>query len=119
MQLFTALQSGDVLFIDSTHVSKTGSDVNHLLFEVLPSLASGVYVHFHDIFYPFEYPREWVFNGCSWNECYALRAFLQHNHAFTIEYMNTYLQHFHRDRFAQRMARCLKNTGGSLWLRKS
>ena len=51
---FRELGAGDILFIDSTHVSKTGSDVNRLLFEVLPSLAAGVYVHFHDVQYPFE-----------------------------------------------------------------
>ena len=115
---FQQLNSGDFLFIDSTHVSKTGSDVNYLLFDILPSLSDGVYIHIHDIFYPFEYPREWVFGGRSWNEIYALRAFLQFNSAFTIEMMNTYLEHFHQQRFVSRMPLCMKNTGGSIWLRK-
>ncbi|MDR1968421.1 MAG: class I SAM-dependent methyltransferase [Burkholderiaceae bacterium] len=115
---FSKLERDDVLFIDSTHVSKTGSDVNFLLLEILPSLKSGVYVHLHDIFYPFEYPKEWVFMGISWNEVYVLRAFLQFNNEFSIEMMNTFLEYFHEQRFAERMPLCLKNRGGSIWLRK-
>ena len=42
LETFEALAAHDVLFVDSTHVLKTGSDVNHLLFEVLPRLAPGV-----------------------------------------------------------------------------
>ena len=42
---FIGLEAGDFLFIDSTHVAKAGSDVNYLYFEVLPRLASGVFVH--------------------------------------------------------------------------
>jgi hypothetical protein len=99
-------------------VSKTGSDVNYLLLEVLPRLKTGVWIHFHDLFYPFEYPQDWVFGGRSWNEGYALRAFLQFNTSFRIEFMNTFLEHFHEARFAQRMPLCLRNPGGSLWLRR-
>ena len=69
---FQQLEAGDILFIDSSHVSKTGSDVNFILFEILPLLKSGVLVHFHDIFYPFEYPIEWVLGGRNWNEDYML-----------------------------------------------
>ena len=54
---FSRLRSGDVLFIDSSHVAKTGSDVNFLFFEVMPRLARGVRIHIHDIFLPHEYPR--------------------------------------------------------------
>ena len=115
---FSSLSADDILFIDSTHICKTGSDVNFLLFEILPRLKSGVYIHIHDIFYPFEYPREWIFGGRSWNEVYALRAFLQFNEAFKIVMMNTFLEHFHEQRFAARMPLCLKNTGGSIWLRR-
>lgn len=116
---FRRLQAGDFLFIDSTHVSKTGSDVNYLVFDVLPALNAGVHVHFHDVFYPFEYPAEWVLGGRSWNEQYVLRAFLQYNARFSITMMNTYLQPLHRERFAAAMPLCLRNTGGSLWIRKN
>lgn len=118
IEKFLSLQSGDILFIDSTHVSKTGSDVNYLFFDVLPALNSGVHIHIHDIFYPFEYPREWVIGGRSWNEQYVLRAFLQFNDAFSISMMNTYLEQLHESRFASKMPLCLKNRGGSIWLRK-
>lgn len=115
---FRQLQAGDFLFIDSTHVSKTGSDVNTLVFDVLPILNRGVHVHFHDVFYPFEYPKEWVMAGRSWNEQYLLRGFLQYNSAFSITLMNTYLQGRHPERFATQMPLCLRNTGGSIWIRR-
>jgi len=117
--IFSSLSENDILFIDSTHVSKVGSDVNHLLFEVLPRLQSGVFIHFHDVFYPFEYPKAWIFElGIYWNENYLLRAFLQYNDAFSIVFFNTYLEHFYREQFAESMPLCLKNPGGSLWIRK-
>jgi len=52
---FKKLRANDILFIDSSHVSKTGSDVNYELFEILPNLASGVIIHIHDMFFPFEF----------------------------------------------------------------
>lgn len=116
---FSALSVNDILFIDSTHVSKIGSDVNYLIFEILPVLQSGVYVHFHDIFYPFEYPKQWVFDlGIVWSEAYLLRSFLQYNSTFRIAFFNTYLEHFYEEIFRNSMPLCLKNRGGSLWLRK-
>lgn len=115
---FAALEAGDVLFIDSTHVSKVGSDVNRIFFEILPLLASGVYVHFHDIFYPFEYMEEWVMAGRAWTEAYLLRAFLQYNRAFRIMFFNDYMGVMHGRELGEVMPLCLKNTGGSLWLRK-
>ena len=68
LAVFDVLGPGDVLFIDSTHVARTGGDVVHDVFTILPRLASGVRVHFHDMFYPFEYPAAWVFEGRAWNE---------------------------------------------------
>lgn len=115
---FEKLQANDILFIDSTHVSKINSDVNRIVFEILPRLTSGVYVHFHDIFFPFEYPKDWVYGGRAWNEAYLLRAFLQYNSAFRIVLMNTFMEHFHEPFFHQNMPLCLKNTGGSLWICK-
>jgi predicted O-methyltransferase YrrM len=82
---FERLQSGDFLFIDSSHVAKHGSDVNRVLFEILPALPPGVLVHFHDVYYPFTYPAGWLREGRAWNEAYALRAFLEFNAAFAIE----------------------------------
>lgn len=118
--VFEKLEAGDFLFVDSTHVSKTGSDVNTMIFDILPRIASGVYIHFHDIFYPFEYPKEWVMEwaGFGWNEIYILRAFLTDNPHYKIVLFNTFLEQFHEGWFQQHMPLCLKNTGGSLWLQK-
>ena len=115
---FLALDRNDILFIDSSHAMKIGSDVNYLLGEVLPRLRVGVYVHFHDIFYPFEYPAEWLAEGRAWNEAYALRAFLTFNETFEIVLFNTYLERFHRGIFERDMPLCLVNEGGSIWLRR-
>jgi hypothetical protein len=85
MEVFASLTSGDVLFIDSSHVAKTGSDVNFLFFDVLPRLATGVRIHIHDIFLPNEYPREWVLDeNRSWNEQYVLRALLMYSAGFRV-----------------------------------
>jgi hypothetical protein len=118
LDAFEELEANDILFVDSTHVCKVNSDVNRILFEILPALKSGVYVHFHDIFYPFEYPRRWIYEGRAWNEAYALRAFLQFNSAFRIVFFNTYLEHFHKDLYKEHMPLCLKNPGGSLWIQR-
>jgi len=118
LEIFGELNDGDVLFIDSSHVSKVGSDVNHIFFNILPALRPGVRIHFHDIFYPFEYPEEWIFNGRSWTEAYLLRAFLQFNTQFEIELFPNFLIHFHQEFFEQHMPLCLKDPGGSIWLRK-
>jgi len=116
---FAELTAQDILFVDSTHVGKTGSDVNVILFDILPKLSAGVYVHFHDIFFPFEYPKEWIYEGRAWNEAYLLRAFLQYNSSFKIVLFNTFLQKFHEQRFKGEMALCLKNPGGSIWIQKT
>jgi len=116
--VFGALQANDILFIDSTHVSKINSDVNRIFFAILPMLARGVHVHFHDIFFPFEYPKAWIYGGRAWNEAYLLRAFLQYNNAFRIVLMNTFLEHFYEPFFREKMPLCLRNTGGSIWIRK-
>lgn len=117
IETFEKLNHGDILFIDSTHVVKTGSDVNYIFFEILPKLKSGVLVHFHDVFYPFEYPKDWVFMGRNWNEDYFLRAFLMYNIEFEIKLFSHYLHKHHKHIFAE-MPLCYKNTGGNLWLRK-
>lgn len=117
LQKFEELNSGDILFIDSSHVVKTGSDVCFILFEILPILKKGVIIHFHDIFYPFEYLKEWVFEGRNWNEDYFLKAFLMYNIHFEILLFPHYLHKMHSEIF-KKMPLCYHNTGGSLWLLK-
>lgn len=118
LTLFDSLESNDILFIDSTHVSKVNSDVNRLFFEILPRLKRGVYVHLHDIFYPFSYPKEWLEEKRSWNEAYILRAFLQYNTDFRIVFFNTCLNYLYPDEFAKALPLSQKNTGGSIWIQR-
>lgn len=117
LDVFKELQSGDILFVDSTHVTKTGSDVNYILFEILPILNSGVLIHFHDIFYPFEYPKEWVYKGFSWNEDYILKAFLMYNDKFEIKLFSEYLHKHHKEVF-EKFPLSYLNFGGNLWIEK-
>ncbi|TAK31220.1 MAG: class I SAM-dependent methyltransferase [Saprospiraceae bacterium] len=119
LDVFKNLEAGDFLFIDTSHVSKTGSDVNYILFEVLPVLKPGVYIHFHDIFYPFEYPKEWIYKGYAWNENYILRAFLMDNPGYEIAFMNTYLEYKYPEKLPEKLFTRYNNSiTGSIWLRK-
>ena len=117
-ELFSTLESGDLLFIDSSHVLKCGSDLQLLMFEILPHLPSGIYVHFHDVFYPFDYPTEWLQEGRYWNENYFLRAFLSYNCEWSILFFNSYVAFAFSDFINQYMPLCVKNPGGSLYIRR-
>lgn len=120
IEIFRSLESGDILFIDSTHVLKTGSDVHYELFEILPILKSGVIIHFHDIFWPFEYGKNWVLEqNRSWNEIYALRAFLMGNEEFKIIFFSDYFVKNFKNIVTDHYPNMLRNSGGSIWLRKS
>jgi hypothetical protein len=106
-----------VLFIDSSHVSKTGSDVNFLYLEVLPRLAPGVWIHLHDIFLPNDYPREWVLEEeRSWNEQYLVQALLMYSRAFAVRFGSACAFHLFPELvesvFGSRLG------GGSLWIEK-
>ena len=82
---FEALQASDVLFVDTTHTVKTGGDVVRIVLEILPVLAPGVAIHFHDVFLPFEYPRSWLYEfRRAWAEQYLLAAFLSDNPRFRV-----------------------------------
>jgi predicted O-methyltransferase YrrM len=115
-EVFSQLSAGDFLFIDSSHVSKAGSDLNHLMFEVIPRLAPGVIVHFHDMFWPFEYPASWIKEGRAWNELYLVRAFLAHNSAWQVMAFGSFLGVHCQERVPPAMAK--QGFGGYLWLQK-
>ena len=117
--IFRALEANDILFVDSTHVSKLGSDVNRIMFEILPTLKPGVLIHFHDIFWPFEYPSDWIKKGFAWNEAYLLRAFLEFNNSFEILFFASFLHTYHHAWFQENMPLWLKNSGGNIWLRRT
>lgn len=120
-EVFAELAEGDVLFIDSSHVAKTGSDVNFLLFEILPRLKPGVMIHLHDVFLPHDYPAAWVLReGRSWNEQYVVRALLMYSSAFRVVFGCSYAFH----RFPNLVCEALRLPdgggfgGGSLWLER-
>ena len=119
---FRRLREGDILFIDSSHVAKTGSDVNHLLFDILPALAPGVHIHVHDIFLPLDYPQDWVLGeNRSWNEQYVLRALLMYAGAtFRVEFGCSYAFHAFPDLVKNALAHPKGHAfaGGSFWFTK-
>ena len=119
LTLFDTLEAGDILFIDSSHVVKVGSDCQLLFSEILPRLNPGTLIHFHDVFDRFEYPLNWLREGRGWNEQYILRAFLQFNSEFTIKLYTAYLMTRHREWFEQHMPNCLRNTGGQIWIERT
>lgn len=121
LDLFEELGAGDILFIDSTHVVKIDSDVVYEINEILPRLAEGVHVHVHDIYFPFEYEREWVEDRhIFWNEQYMLQAFLAFNDAFEI----TWSAGIARAEFPEEVAAQIpefdphQQVAGSIWFRR-
>jgi len=91
LAVFQELKEDDILFIDSSHVCKTGSDVNFLFFRVIPLLRPGVIIHVHDIFLPQEYPQKWVLGEHrSWNEQYLLQALLMYSAKFEVVFGSNY-----------------------------
>jgi hypothetical protein len=122
---FDRLCKNDVLFIDSGHTVRIGGDVNYLILDVLPQLASGVIVHFHDIGLPYEYPKVYSTNPkfrVFWTEAYLLQAFLCFNSQFEILLAMSYLMTEHLDKF--RAAFPLydpvqhRASSGSFWIRR-
>ena len=115
---FESLEENDILFIDSSHVTRTGGDIPYEYFEILPRLKSGVLIHIHDMFYPFTYPEKWVLDGRAYNETYVLRALLMNSNRYQIVFWN--------DLMLKRCSSLISENnfpqnfldGGSLWLRK-
>jgi hypothetical protein len=102
MAVFAELQANDILFIDSSHVVRIGGDVVYEYLEVIPRLAPGVLVHVHDVFFPYDYPREWVMNMHRfWTEQYLLQAFLSFNSAFEILVSTSILHADHPERMRE------------------
>jgi predicted O-methyltransferase YrrM len=118
IEAFDVLGKGDILFIDSSHVSKPGSDINWLFFRVLPRLKPGVVVHMHDIFFPFEYPDSWLAQRRSWNESYLLRSFLSYNNVFQIMFFNSWIWQKHPEVVGRYLPDGTNDEPGSIWLRR-
>jgi Methyltransferase domain len=115
---FKELEAGDILFIDCSHVVKTGSDAHYLVTRVLPVVPSGVHIHIHDMFWPFEYPRSWIEEGRVWTEAYLLHAFLLFNPEFEIVLFNHWLTSQNYERMLSLAPALAPSAGGALWLRR-
>ena len=118
LTVFDSLQPGDLLFVDSSHVVKFGSDLHWIFSEILPRLPVGVFVHFHDIFFPFEYTAVWLNEGRYWNENYFLRTFLAYNESWEIVFFNHYASLEFKDLLLEKMPLCMKNSWGSIYLKR-
>jgi predicted O-methyltransferase YrrM len=122
LKKFDELGDGDILFIDSSHVLKIGSDVQYLFLEVLPKLRKGVLVHVHDIFLPAEYPRKWIMKErWFWNEQYLLQAFLTFNDSFDVCWAG-YFMHLNHSAELERAFDSYdreETWPGSFWMRKN
>jgi len=116
--VFAALEADDILFLDTSHISKIGSDVNHLFFRVLPALKPGVWVHIHDITADLEYPRHFFDMGRAWNEIYVLRAFLMYNRDFEVMFSSAFLYDSQVDFFKSQLPAFAAGGGCQMWLRK-
>jgi hypothetical protein len=120
LSVFQQLGENDILFIDTSHVVRTGGDVNYLYLEVLPRLRKGVVVHIHDIFFPEEYPRWWITERfLFWNEQYLLQAFLAFNSHFKVQFANNYM----RLKYLDEVKKAFPSSpsyehGQSLWMQK-
>jgi hypothetical protein len=124
VNIFTTLTSNDILFIDSSHVAKLDSDVMFYFTKIFPLLNKGVLIHIHDIFFPYDYPLEWLKEGRFWNEQYLLYVFLQYNTKFKIKFCNSYsgykyhneLKIIQHDTYEKKTTGCDTFSGGSIWL---
>lgn len=114
------LQPNDIVFIDSSHEIRPGNDVVNLFLRVVPELRSGVVIHVHDIFLPFEYPREWIIENTlnvNWAEQYLVQAMLLGSDQFEVLWPGHFLQRTlpnFNDHFGSYPVGIAK----SLWLRK-
>jgi Methyltransferase domain len=119
--LWASLGTNDILFIDSTHVARIGSDVIHEYLSIVPSLAAGVVVHIHDIFIPADYPRRWIDEArFFWNEQYLLEAFLSYNPNFEVIMPTHAIWLNHNEYFNQKVSSVDSESSGpsSFWIRR-
>lgn len=94
-EILTNLEEGDLLFVDSTHTVKPGSEVNKIILEVLPRLKKGVFVHFHDIYFPYDYHPEILSKQLYfWNESVLLQAYLTNNSKYELKTSMSMLHYF-------------------------
>lgn len=122
LELFSELDENDILFIDSSHSLRIGSDVQYEVLEILPRLRPGVLVHFHDILLPAEYHEHWILkNHFFWNEQYLLQAFLAFNGSFEVVWASSYLHYRHGPALQEAFSNYQGPRGrpSSFWIRRT
>lgn len=120
VEFFTGLETNDILFIDSSHTVKFRSDVCYEFLEVLPRLKPGVWIHVHDIFFPQDYPAEWLLNQrLALNEQYLLEAFLSFNTSFATQLANYWLCLDHVDAATRLWSNAASGQGSSFWMKRT
>ena len=118
IEFFSCLKANDILFIDSSHTVKFGSDVCYEFLEVLPTLNPGVWIHVHDIFFPHDYPADWLLNRrLALNEQYLLEAFLSFNKSFAPQLANYWLRLEHLDE-TRRLWPNANHPASSFWMKR-
>ena len=114
--LNSTLQDGDILFIDSTHTVKTGSDCVHIYLRLLPKITRKIFVHVHDVFLPFGLPQKWLIDHqIYWTEQYLLLALLIDNPRTKLLFGNAYHKHFNDDLLTKLMQGRSESGGASFW----
>ena len=118
LSVFESLQTNDILFVESSHVFKSGSDVEFEFLQVYPRLKTGVLVHIHDIFFPYDYPIEWNLKESRyWNEQYFLETFLQFNKKFQVLASLSMVSHYNNSVFLDNInAYNEERLPGSFWM---
>jgi hypothetical protein len=119
LDLFTGLEANDVLFIDTSHVLKVQSDVARELMQIIPSLSPGVWIHFHDVFSPYDYPEDWVRNKirlCA-NEQYGVECLLNGGDRYEV-LLPLYLLWMEHRADLQRLFPRGRSRPQSFWIRK-
>jgi hypothetical protein len=110
------LEDGDILFIDSTHTVKAGSDCLHIYLRLLPKIRKKILVHVHDIFLPFGLPQDWLLDKhIYWTEQYLLLAWLTDNPRTRLLFGSAYHHHFNKPLLDQLMRGRFGSGGGSFW----
>jgi predicted O-methyltransferase YrrM len=87
------LKSGDILFIDSSHIIRPQGDILKIYLEILPNLKKGVIVHIHDIFTPKNYLEKLIIKENKfWNEQYLVEALITNTDKYEIYLLLNYLK---------------------------
>jgi len=120
VEYFQDLGPGDILFIDTSHVLKAQNDVEWELLHIFPSLRSGVTIHIHDIFTPYEQPKWWLLDlyvPRYSNEQYALECLLSGGDSFKTLLPLYLLGKEHPEALKKLLPQGLDH-GQSYWIRK-